>query len=259
MYCPKCGKEILDQSRFCQYCGAELKTDVTTSNPVPPIQPTAAYPNPKSSKKGRKMGCLLFVLLFFGSLMFGIFQIIQNPEQYQKKSILMKEMNLTAEQEQDILKIFGKCGIGEISKVERFQSGDTHTSYYLTDNEVSQIVVWVSSEGKIESIYFHDNDIYVNGKVVNPITDFYVNSNDKDEYRTISESAIKKLLNHPNTAKFPGISKWKFGIDDGIIIVQSYVTAKNSFGVEDTIDFQVKFNKHKKIVSLIMDGTEYIR
>lgn len=28
MYCPKCGKQISDDSKFCPYCGAKITVDV---------------------------------------------------------------------------------------------------------------------------------------------------------------------------------------------------------------------------------------
>lgn len=80
---------------------------------------------------------------------------------------------------------------------------------------------------------------------------------EQDIYRTITQTEIKKLLNHPDTAQFRGISAWNFKVEDGIVIVQSSVTAQNSFGVKDTIDFQLKFD-NKEIISLIMGDTEYI-
>lgn len=68
---------------------------------------------------------------------------------------------------------------------------------------------------------------------------------------------LNKLLNYPDTAKFPSISGWAFNIEDEIIIVQSEVTAKNAFNMESTSKFQVKFDSGN-IVSLIMEGQEYI-
>lgn len=217
----------------------------------------------------KRRGCLLpvliVVLIFGGALIFGISQIFQNPDAYQAKSILAKELDLSAEQESTMKEIFAQCGIGEITSASKFQSGDGQTSYYLDDEETAPykganntIIVWVDDETKtIESIYFHDQDIYVEGKVLGQVTDYYVNSEDRDNYRVSSQMAIKGVLNYPDTAKFPAISGWAFGVEDGIVVVQSSVTAQNAFGVESTVDFQVKFSSGN-IVSVILDGTEYI-
>ena len=29
MYCPKCGKELSDDSRFCRYCGSQIQTEIS--------------------------------------------------------------------------------------------------------------------------------------------------------------------------------------------------------------------------------------
>lgn len=212
----------------------------------------------KQKRKGCLIPCLIIAVIFIGALLFGISRIVQNPDEYQAKSTLAKALDLNSDQESAIVEIFTKCGIGEIVKAELFQNGEEHSSYNVADSEISNIVVWVSNDKQIESIYFQDNDIFVNGEVVSPVTAYYVSSADKDKYRTASQEAIKQVLNYPDTAKFQGITKWKFGLEEGIIIVQSSVTAKNAFGVEDTLEFQVKF-ENGNIISLILDSTEYIQ
>ena len=222
------------------------------------------------TERKKRHGCLLPVLILFlifgGAAVFTIFVVSQNPENYHKKSILASELDLTSEQEGSMLEIFAQCGIGEITSASKFQSGDGHTSYHLDDEETAAykgadytIVVWVDDESKaIESIYFHDQDIYVNGEILGQVTDYYVSSEDSEKYRVSSQLAVNQLLNYPDTAKYPARSGWRFGIEEGVVIVQSSVTAKNALGVESTSDFQVKFTK-EVITSLILDGTEHIK
>lgn len=219
--------------------------------------------NQGKKKRGIKHP-LIIALVIIVAFVFGISRVIQNPEQYQEKSILAKELDLTAEQETTMVDIFSRCGIGEITSASIFQSGDGHTSYHLEDKETSvykagTIIVWVTDETKtVESIYFQDQDIYLNGAVVAPITDFYVNSTDRDNYRVAAQLAMNQILNYPDTAKYPAISGWRFGIEEGIVIVQSSVTSQNALGVEATIDFQVKFD-NGEIISLVFEGKEYIQ
>lgn len=262
--CPECGKEISDKAKSCPHCGNPMQA--TTSNPQ--TQPKPVPPPEKNKKKGH--GCLIPVLivflLFCGGIAVGVLQMQKNPERYTKKSTLAKTMELDSAQEAAMLDIFMACGIGEITSASVFQSGENHTSYYLEDKETAAykgaeyaIVVWVNNESKaIESIHFHSQDIYMNGEVLSPITAYYVNSEDRDNYRVTSQLAVKQLLNYPDTAKFPAISGWAFGIEDEIVIVQSTVTAKNAFDVESTSAFQIKFSSGN-IISLILDGTEYIQ
>lgn len=184
--------------------------------------------------------------------------------EYQTKSILAKELDLTTEQETAIIDVFTQCGIGEITSASKFQGGDGHTSYHLEDEETSAykagtIVVWITDEAKtIEAIYFQDQDIYIDGTVIAPVTNYYVNSTDRENYRVASQLAVNQILNYPDTAKYPAISGWRFGIEEGVVIVQSSVTSQNALGVEATLDFQAKFT-NGNISSLILDGKEYIQ
>ena len=131
-------------------------------------------------KEKKKRGCLIPVLIvlviFLGAGTFGIMQIMQNPDAYQAKSMLAKELELTSDQESAMLEIFQSCGIGEITSANLFQSGEDRTSYHLFDEETAHykgaenaIVVWVDNTSKeIQEIYFRDHDIYLNGEVVSP-------------------------------------------------------------------------------------------
>lgn len=217
-------------------------------------------------KKGCLIPCLIIIVIFGGALIFGISQIAQNPEAYQAKSVLAKELGLSSDQEATMIEIFSKCGIGEITSVTEFQSGEDHTSYHLDDEETAfysgadnTIVVWVDNDRKVvEAIYFHDQDIYLNGEVLDQVTNYYVNSENRSEYRVAAQMAVKELLNYPDTANFPAISGWAFGVEENTVVVQSSVTSKNAFSIEDTLDFQVKFDSGN-IISLILDGVEYIQ
>ena len=65
-------------------------------------------------KEKKKRGCLIPVLIvlviFLGAGTFGIMQIMQNPDAYQAKSMLAKELELTSDQESAMLEIFQSCG-----------------------------------------------------------------------------------------------------------------------------------------------------
>ena len=70
MYCSKCGKEISDQAKFCNYCGTQMN-DSQPERPqqtAAPKQPTA----PKAKKKGKTrkviLGILIAVVVFFAGV-----------------------------------------------------------------------------------------------------------------------------------------------------------------------------------------------
>lgn len=260
--CPECKKEISAEAVTCPNCGYPIRK----INPKQPSQQITTPPPPAHQKKkghGCLISMLIIIFMFGASIAFGITQMQKNPERYAKKSTLAKTMELDSDQESNILKIFTDCGIGEITSVSVIQSGEEQTSYHLNDKETAgynhgPIVVWINNKTKtLESIYYQDQDIYIDNTVIAPVTDYYINSTDKSEYRVASQLAVKQILNYPDTAKFPSISGWAFNIEDGIIIVQSEVTAKNAFNMESTSKFQVKFDSGN-IVSLIMEGQEYI-
>lgn len=221
----------------------------------------------KEQKKRR--GCLIPVLIVLIGM--GAFAFIFLPRGSQVKnnttaeSILGKELNLTSEQETTMVQIFEQCGIGEIVSVSQVQAREDQTSYWVDDEETRnysssdyRITVYVNNSTKaVNSIYFHNQDIFIDGQVVAPITDYYVKYEDCQKYRTTSQMLINELLNYPDTAKYPAKSGWGFGIENGIVIVQSSVAAKNAFGMESTEKFQIQF-EHGNPISIILDGQEYL-
>ena len=183
------------------------------------------------------------------------------------KSELAQVMGLTEKQETTMLSLFESCGIGKLSSVKQVQVGDELTSYYIDDEETSAysgvestIVVWVDNLTKsVQEIYFADETIYADGEVKGQVTDYYISEEARNNYRVVAEMYINQYLNYPDTAKYPSRSGWAFGIRDGLDVAQSTVTAQNAFGVSDTMQFTIKFDRNTgKVVSLILDGKEYI-
>lgn len=222
-----------------------------------------------NKEKNKGCGCLIAVAII--AVAFCVFVAILSAVygdggSASNSSIIKRELELTDEEASTMLQVFEDCGIGEITSVQLFQSGDDRTSYHMEDEETAMyggvsgtIVVWVDNESKaVQEIYFNDNDIYLDGEVIAPITNYYVSSEDREKYRTASQIAVKQILNYPDTAEFKSISGWKFGIEGNTVIVQSSVSAKNAFGMESTSDFQVKF-ENGSITSLVVEGTEYVK
>jgi hypothetical protein len=219
----------------------------------------------------KRRGCLapfLVIVIVFALLCIGIGVGVSSSGGTINQSLLAKTMDLTEQQEQDMQAIFDACGVVEIKEVIKFQEGEENTSYHIRDDETEHyigmsgnIVVWVNNGTKaVESIYFNDQDIYVDGAVVAQVPDYYISSDQRDAYRVSAQVMVKKCLNYPDTAEFGAASKWSFGVRDGYDVIQSSVTAKNAFGVESTEDFQIKVDRATgTAVSLILGGTEYIQ
>lgn len=64
MFCPKCGKQLSDDARFCGGCGSPVQQSVKTPQMVPPNRPA---PNPVSApapgSAGKKQNSALIIIL----------------------------------------------------------------------------------------------------------------------------------------------------------------------------------------------------
>ena len=242
--CRACGEIVPSGAKKCPACGKKRKKPLVV----------------------RLLGW--FWILLIAGVVVGVMQDISSGTQPTAKSASMlgRAMDLTREQEEKVLDIFARCGIGELASVEMFQEGENRTSYYVEDEETKAyagaeyaIVVWLTNGTKeIDAIYFHSQDIYMNGEVLAKVSDFYVNREERDKYRVTAQMLINQLLLVPDSAKYPAQSGWAFGLEDGVVIVQSSVKSKNAFGVALENRFQITF-KDGNPISLILDGEEYIK
>lgn len=216
----------------------------------------------------KKRGCLipiLVVMLAMGAFAFAVLPRGTSTTDNKSYTILGKGLDLTKGQETAIVEIFDQCGIGEIQSVQEFQSGEKQTSYWLADSETQNykgadyaIVVFINNADKtVDQIYFHDHDIFIEGQIVDSIKNYYVDSESAMKYRTSSQMLVDQVLQFPKSAKYPAKSGWAFSIDGDTVIIQSTVTAKNAFGMEADMKFQVKYQNGNPI-SLILDGKEYL-
>ena len=137
---------------------------------------------------------------------------------------------------------------------EFFKKSKILTSLKLTQELHDKI-----SDNKIICIRWADKDFYRDGKVLLNFNDYLISWDEKNEYNIDAQERIKSLLKAPSTAKFPNINNWKFGKDNGIVTVQAYVDSENSFGAKLRSEFQIKYDSNKNVISLIIDGVEYIK
>lgn len=253
------------------YNNAIVQFDTVPTTPIGSTQPNASAKKPRSFFV--PIFAIVAIVFLAGTMIFinmgkgKLSDSSPNVSSNVSKSELATVMNLTDEQESVMLSLFKSCGIGELSSVKEFHVGEERTSYHIDDVETSAyvsldntIVVWVDNETKtVQEIYFSDETIYADGEVQGQVTDYYISEEARSNYRVIAQMYIDQLLNYPDTAKYPNRSGWAFGVVDGLDVAQSSVTAKNAFGMSDTVQFTIKFDrKTSKVVSLIFDGKEYI-
>ncbi|WP_313803257.1 hypothetical protein [Cytobacillus sp.] len=115
----------------------------------------------------------------------------------------------------------------------------------------------MNTDETINIIKFGDNILYEKKNVVANLKDFLVTSAERSDLQYKCQESIKTLLKAPSSAKFPNITEWKFGKQDGVIMVQSYVDSQNSFGAMIRSEFQFKI-QNDKVISLIFEGKEYM-
>lgn len=84
---------------------------------------------------------------------------------------------------------------------------------------------------------------------------------DMNTYTTLqglAETEVKKYLNHPSSASF-GMLDWKIGRSDDNYKIMGCVSASNSFGVKDDLQFSVWFLKTStgfSIEAVVIDGQQ---
>ena len=166
--------------------------------------------------------------------------------------MLGEAMELSKTEEKAVLAVFESCGFAEITEAKILSAGETSSSYTVHDRNTARymepsksIVVELENKGKaVTSITCDGGDIYRNGEVIAPVTDFYMGLEQRDALLSVCLSAVKARLDVPESAVFPSKSGWTYtSSDDDRVTVQSTVTCKNASGQEETRPFTVEFEK----------------
>lgn len=227
---------------------------------------------PKEKSVGK-----IFAIIFGGAFGF-IFLIVAigliatggNVEPADNSSKMVKEIknsiSVNNEKAQEIEDILKAVGINEIDDIKADESlneiegvGSKGYRIKASFSKNNNIILYVDSNNKVICIRWADKDFYRDGKALLNFDDYLITWDEQNEYNIDAQKRIKALLKAPSTAKFPSINNWKFGKDNGIVIVQAYVDSENSYGAKLRSEFQIKYDSNKNVVSLIIDGVEYIK
>lgn len=224
--------------------------------------------------KKRKYGCLMTAIIFgmFSfSLIYGIFQILKDPDKYNTKTPaknnenMLADMGVSEDEFKEIENILQSCGIDDVKEfVHDELLNDTHfkgeTGYRLATREVDNIIMYLNSNNGVYRINYAGNKLYSKKKVRHSLDEYTFTIDEISEWQFFCQEIVKEVLISPSSAKFPSYTKWGFGKDKGIITVQGYVDAENGFGAKIRNDFQFKIKaKDKTIVSFILNGEEIIQ
>ena len=247
--CPNCLAEIPKKAKVCPSCAAKQKGKVVL----------LALP--------------LVLLLLLGAFvsLFGFhfpvtppfelpfdIPIISGPKM--SETVLGLGMELTAKQEEAVTAVLGECGFKEITKVSQVASDTETTSYAVHDVDTERflsgtdpILVRMENESKtVQSVMFREETIYNGEEVVSQVTDYYMDMSERDIFMQEVLNKVKDRLELPEVAVFPSRSHWTFTEEeDGVLIVESYVTTKDGTGAETVRYFTARF-EDASLVSLTL-------
>lgn len=250
--CPACHQDIPKKAKNCPHCAAKQKV-----NPVPMI-----------------LAAVLTLLLAAGvSVM--VFHFPFTPpfslpftSKPIAETVLGQGMELTKNQDAAVAAVLEECGFKQISEVKKVSSTERSTSYNVNDvdtirflDHADALIVNVNNETRaVESITYQNTNIYLNGYLIVPITNFYLDAATRDVYLSATLTAVKARLDFPETAEFPSKSNWHYTMDGENVTVESTVTSKTTSGEMETRSFLAKFEKGS-FVSITLEkpgGTDEI-
>ena len=165
-----------------------------------------------------------------------------------------------------IIEALSVCGVAdsveEVENVEHDESLDNmnidgEKGYRISANGINNIILYMV-DGTVNMVRYADNTLYENGAPVDNISNYVLTDYEESRYLTQAENAVESILKSPSSAKFSNILESNIWIEDGVVNVQGYVDAQNSYGAEMRGDYQVQF-ENGTITSLIFDGTEYLQ
>jgi len=273
--CPECGKDISDKAKICPNCGVGINQESETTYQAK--QPPSYQPITTPTKKKGK-GCLMAILIFVGlSIICGIIgsqstkKILPNSESgaseesKTSEEIISQITGCTVEQADDIALALYTCGadLDKLDKMEFFSDLDSGGKVYemsTTFNNV-KLMLTLNKDYSIDEINVKQKDItlYSDGERKWSIYDFYMTAEEQANAKLVAQKSIESILKSPSTAKFPSVSEWNIGRNEGLLYIQSYVDSQNSFGATIRSKFQFTIDKDGEIISLIFDGEEFIK
>lgn len=239
MKCPYCKEKMSINVKYCPNCGKSLKVNNVVAGII----------------IGFIVIIIIIVLVNGGKINTNI-----NNSYINKIENVIEVDSAQAKKINDVLVNVGLSSFESINHDEILdgENGDNSTGYRIKTSFSDNVILYLDSSKNVVSVRWADKDFYANGQALLNFTDYTMTFDEQSNYNIDAQSRIKKILKSPSTAKFPGISDWKFTKDNGVVTVQAYVDSQNSFGAVLRAEFQIKYEKNGTISSIIFDGVEYI-
>lgn len=127
--------------------------------------------------------------------------------------------------------------IKNINKLGDWVAGTIYEIHYLNNNGK----VYCNIDNTVESINFSDTKVYFKDHESLMISDYLVDQSIAEKLKLITVEKVKNELNYPESADF-SLFSWGFIHWEDIYGVSSIVKAKNAFGVESELKFNLHFN-----------------
>lgn len=261
--CQYCKSEIDKEAMICPFCRKKQKKKATIkcSNCKKDIEiGLKQCPYCGKSLKGFNMAVNIITAIIIIGIIVVIISSMVNGSMVNK---IAKGIEIDNTQAQKIEEILNSVGIEDLENVSADEILNDEElglkGYRIKTSFTDNVILYLNNENDVVNIRWADKDFYKNGQSLLNFKDYVISSEDKVNYKNDAEERIKSILKAPDTADFPSTSEWKFAKEDGNVTVQAYVNSENSFGAKLKSEFQIKYDSNKNVVSLIIDGVEYIK
>lgn len=127
--------------------------------------------------------------------------------------------------------------------------------YRITTTEVKNVILYLNQDNVVDKVKYADHVLHDGEEVLSPLSDYTITRKERDALQWQCMELVKGILKSPSSAKFPAITEWKMGKNEGTVTIQAYVDADNAFGANIRNDFQVIL-EGDTVTSFIVDGEE---
>lgn len=136
--------------------------------------------------------------------------------------------------------------------------GFDEKGFRIKTPNVENVILYLKEDGNFIKIKYANTPLFADGKVLDKIDGMILTDDQKADLKINTMEVVKQVLAFPNTASFPLIDGWKYGIIDGESVVQGYVESENAYKQTIRTEFQAKY-KSGALISLIVGDKEYVK